>query len=123
MSQEKHELAEKMFGEMGVADWDIVFHRRVQLGDEVAEAKANLENLKKAEKPILSMEKLKSDEKSDAARSTEAYASEAYSVWREDWGKAVYLLEFLELRLGAAETWFVDKREKSRLTRAEMGLV
>lgn len=54
-----------------------------------AKAKAELEDLKKAEKSILAAAALASDGSSAAARETDAYASEAYAQWRAGWKEAV----------------------------------
>ena len=71
---------------------------------EHAQAKANLEGIKKHEKALIATLKLRSSEKTSAAKEDEAYASNDYDEWEAGLKVAVEVFTLLENKRDRANT-------------------
>ncbi|MHB8484090.1 MAG: hypothetical protein ACYDBV_15445 [Nitrospiria bacterium] len=71
---------------------------------EHAQSTADFDALKKHENALIATLKLKSREQSNAAKETEAYASEEYKTWEAGMKEANYNLTLLENKRDRAHT-------------------
>ena len=102
--------------------WQSKLNRYLELGDQYADAKAELSNLDNIKHSILAMAAKASGESSVAAQQREAYASDDYRQWSRDHYAAVKQCEGLRLRMRAAELWFEMVRTLESTRREEMRL-
>ena len=71
---------------------------------EHAQAKADLESLKKHEKALVAKLKIQSGEKTSAGKEDEAYSSTDYETWEAGMKEATYNLTLLENKRDRAMT-------------------
>lgn len=86
---------------------------------EYAQAVADHDALKKHENALIATLKLKSPEKTSAAKEDEAYASEGYKVWEAGMKEANFNLTLLENKRDRAHTtldiWRTESANARRL--------
>lgn len=102
--------------------WQSKLNRYLELGEQYAEAKAELANIENVKHSLLAMAAKASGESSVAAQQREAYASPEYEQWCRDHYAAVKACEWVRLRLEAARLWFEMARSEESTRREEMRL-
>lgn len=105
-----------------IRDWQAKVDRLLELGEELASAKATLASLEKAEKSVLAVARIASEEKTQSGKDDEARLSEAYVAWREGYAVAVEQYESLRRRYEAMQIWFSMAQTEESTRREEMRL-
>lgn len=107
---------------MSLDGWERKVERLISLGDEYAEARANLENLKNTKATVLAVAGHESGETSAAGQSAAAARSESYRQWCLEFAAAFRECERLRLRLEAGKLWLEVARTVESSRREEMRL-
>jgi hypothetical protein len=102
--------------------WPSKLNRLLEIGEQLAEAKADLENLNNIKATVVAMAMKASGESAVAAQQREAHASESYRQWCLDAYAATKRYEGLRLRYQAALLWFEMARSTESSKREEMRL-
>jgi len=103
-------------------DPDKIAHELSEAGKEWAEAEATASQLEELKKVVLAQLKTQSGEKSEAAKETEALASEEYKTHIVGMVEARRVANIKKARYLTAKTWAELKRTEQSNRRAEMGL-
>ena len=104
-------------------EWEKEHARYVQLCDQEAEARAELENYDNVKATVIAVAMRAAEEdghKSVAAQKREAEASESYIQWCFERFAAAKMFHRARLRRLAAEAWFDLVRSEESSRRAEM---
>ena len=102
--------------------WPSKLNRLLELAEQLAEAKADVENLANVKATVIAIAMKESGETSAAAQQREAHASAAYQQWCRDDYAATKKFEWLRLRHQAALLWFEMARSEESSKREEMRL-
>jgi len=102
--------------------WPSKLNRLLEIGEQLAEAKAELENINNIKATVVAMAMKSSGESAVAAQQREAHASAEYRQWCLDSYAATKRYEGLRLRYRAAELWFEMARSTESSKREEMRL-
>ncbi len=102
---------------------DKAYHELLDAGNEFADQNAAAELLERTREPLLCELKLKSAEKSDAARETIAMASVEYRVHVEQMIEARRLANRAKARLGALQTLVELRRTEESTRRQELRFI
>jgi len=103
-------------------DPDKISARLVELGDDYADKEAAATLMEETKKTVLSRLKLQSDEGSDAARETEALASDEYRKHIENMILARRDANKARVRFDSMKAWIELRRTQAANQRAEMRL-
>lgn len=106
-------------------EWECKLARYVELCDQEAEARAELENYDNCKATVIAVAMREAEiagHKSAAAQRREADASPAYQQWCLERFAAAKVFHGVHLRRLAAEVWFNMARSEESSRRAEMQL-